>query len=318
MTIPKLFEPLVQLMEDAADGAAKYGVLLGLKQNPEAAIRTDLTALIGTPAGPNNIPPAVPGLKALWNEAKSDKVAMTAALRSAESNGRTLAMACIGALKPAFGTRWNSAWNAAGFTAGSLEVPAHPQPLLLQLRAFYGKNPAREVKSVNGIDCTAAACQAAADAIEAANTASSQSNKDAGDAQAALQAGIDAGRARLIGLEAELEQLMDDNDTRWLAFGFDMPGHSGSPDVPQNLTVTPGAAGSHTLFVHCDDARRADGYRFTVTNAADNSELAEDLAQDAEDTFSNLTSGTKVNVTVTARNQTGESQPCAPVTVVVP
>jgi hypothetical protein len=72
------------------------------------------------------------------------------------------------------------------------------------------------------------------------------------------------------------------------------------------------------LFVHCDDARRADGYRFTVVNAADQSELAEDLAQDAEDTFSNLPSGTKVNVTVTARNQTGESQPCDPVTVVVP
>ena len=111
---------------------------------------------------------------------------------------------------------------------------------------------------------------------------------------------------------------MDDSDVRWLAFGFDMPGHPGTPDVPQNLAVTPGAAGSHTLFVHCDDARRVDAYRSTVTNTTDNSELAADLAQDAEDTFSNLPSGTKVAVTVTARNQTGESQPCAPVTVVVP
>jgi len=318
MVIPKIYEPLVQLLEDAADGANKYGAALNLKQNTEAVIRADLTALIGTPAGPNNVPPAVPGLRALWNDAKWNKVAMTAALRSAESNGRALAMACIGALKPAFGNRWCSAWNAAGFIGGSLEVPAHPQPLLLQLRAFYGKNPAREVKSVNGIDCTAAACQASADAIEAADKASNQSNTDAGDAQAALQAGIDAGRARLIGLQGELGQLMDDNDVRWLAFGFDQPGHPGTPDVPQNLAVTPGAAGSHMLFVHCDDARRADGYRFTVTNAADNSALAEDLTQDAEDTLSSLSSGTKVNVTVTARNQTGESQPCAPVTVVVP
>ena len=138
MIIPKLFEPLVQLLEDAADGANKYGAVLNLKQNTEVVIRADLTALIGTPAGPNNIPPAVPGLRALWNDAKSNKVAMTAALRSAESNGRALAMACIGALKPAFGTRWNSAWNAAGFTNHSLEVPAHPQPLLLQLRGPDG------------------------------------------------------------------------------------------------------------------------------------------------------------------------------------
>ena len=205
-----------------------------------------------------------------------------------------------------------------GLHGGSLEVPAHPQPLLLQLRAFYGKNPAREVKSVNGIDCTAAACQTASDAIVAAETASNQSNTDAGNAQAALQAGIDAGRARLIGLEAELGQLMEDNDTRWLAFGFDMPGHVGSPDVPQNLTATPGAAGSHTLFEHRDNSRRADGYRFTVTNAADGTVISQRLTQDAEATFDDLTSGTKVNLTVTARNATGESQPSAPVTIVVP
>jgi hypothetical protein len=113
--------------------------------------------------------------------------------------------------------------------------------------------------------------------------------------------------------------LLDDNDPRWLAFGFDLPGHTSGPDVPQNLTVTAGAAGSHTLYAHCDDARRADGYRFTVTNAADNTELAELLTQDAEATFDTLASGTKVNVVVTARNTTGESQASAPpVSVVVP
>ena len=77
----------------------------------------------------------------------------------------------------------------------------------------------------------------------------------AGTAQSNLQDGLDAARAVLSGLQSELGQLLDDNDPRWLAFGFDQPGHTGTPDVPQNLTVTPGAAGSHTLFVHCDDAR---------------------------------------------------------------
>lgn len=46
--------------------------------------------------------------------------------------------------------------------------------------------------------------------------------------------------------------------------------------------------------------------------------LTERMVQDAEDTFGNLPSGTKVNVTATARNQTGESQPCAAVAAVVP
>ena len=119
MQVPESYDPLVQLLEDAADGANKYGAAIGLKQNMEPSIRTDLTALIGVPAGPGGVPPAVPGLKSLWNAAKANKTAMTAALRTAESNGRALAMTCIGALKPVLGQQWNSAWNAAGFTGGS-------------------------------------------------------------------------------------------------------------------------------------------------------------------------------------------------------
>lgn len=318
MIIPKLFHPVVQLLEDAADGANQYAAVIGLKQNTEPVIRGVLTALVGVPAGPNNNPPAVPGLMALWNAAKSNKCAKTAALRSATSNGRALAMTVVGSLKPALGRSWNSAWNAVGFASGSLAVPDNPATLLLAMRAYYAGNPGREVKNVNGIDCTADACEAAADAITAADTASNQSNTDAGTAQKKLQDGIDAARAVLSGLQSELGQLLDNNDPRWLAFGLDQPGHTGTPDVPQNLTVTAGAAGSHTLFAHCDDARRADGYRFTVTNAADNSALAEDLTQDAEDTFGNLTSGANVKIVVTARNATGESQPCAPVSIVVP
>ena len=236
MQVPESYDPLVQLLEDAADGANKYGAAIGLKQNTEPSIRTDLTALIG-------VPPAVPGLKSLWNAAKANKTAKTAALRTAESNGRALAMTCIGALKPVLGQQWNSAWNAAGFTGGSIAVPTHPQALLLQLRGYYGTNPAREVKDINGIACTATACQAASDVIVAAGTASNQSNTDAGDAQAALQGGIATGRARASGLLAELGQLLDDNDPRWLAFGFDLPGHPSSPDVPQKFDCHAGRGG---------------------------------------------------------------------------
>jgi hypothetical protein len=319
MQIPRSYDPLVQLLENAADGAAKYGAAIGLKQNIETGIRTDLTALVGVPAGPGGVPPAVPGLKTLWNTAKSNKTAMTAALGTTEGNGRALATTCIASLKPVLGTQWNSAWNAAGFVSGSLAVPAHPQSLLLLLSAYYTANPSREVKNVNGIDCTAVACKASSDAIVAAQTASNQSNTDAGTAQSNLQDGIDAGRTRASGLQSELGQLLDDNDPRWLAFGFDLPGHRSGPDVPQNLTVTAGTAGSQTLYAHCDDARRADGYRFTVLNAADNTELAELLTLDAEATFTGLPSGVKVDVSVTARNTTGESQESdPPVVVVVP
>lgn len=316
--IPESYDPLVQLLEDAADGANKYGAAIGLKQNTEATIRTDLTALIGVPAGPGGVPPAVPGLKSLWNMAKAGKVAMTASLRTAESNGRAQAMTCISSLKPVLGQQWNSAWNAAGFTAGSLAVPTHPRGLLLQLRAYYAVNPAREVKDINGVTCTAVACQAAADAIGTADTASNQSNTDAGNAQSALQDGIAAGRARGSGLLTELDQMLDDNDPRWLAFGFDMPGHPSVPDVPQNITVSAGAAGTHTLFINWGNSRRADGYRATISNAADGTVLASQLTQDTEVSIGNLLAGANVNVTVSARDAAGESQSSAPVAAVVP
>jgi hypothetical protein len=188
---------------------------------------------------------------------------------------------------------------------------------LQQLRAYYAANPAREVANVNGIACTAAACEAAAQAISTAQSASNQSNTDAGKAQANLEAGIATGRRRASGLLAELGQLLEDSDPRWLAFGFEMPGSPSTPEVPENLTASPGAAGTHALFLHCDDARRADGYRFVVTDAA-GKKLAEQLTQDPEVIIPNLPAGATVSITVSARNAAGESQPTAPITALVP
>ena len=323
--IPRTYDPLVQLGEDAADGAANLGETVGLKQNTEAAIRADLEALTGTPAPILTVaqpkadtPAGDPGLKALYNAAKANKTNMTAALRTANSNGRALAMACIGTLKPALGTQWNSQWNAAGFTDGSIAVPANPMVKLQQLRAYYNTNPNREVPDVNGITCTAAGCEAAAQAISDASENSNQSNTDAGTAQAALEAGIATLRRRLTGLREELTQLLDDTDERWYAFGFDRPGDLNTPEVPANVTATAGAAGSGLLFVHWDDARRADGYRVIVKNTVGGAELANQLAQDAEATISGLTAGLTVAITVTARTAAGERQPSDPVQLVVP
>jgi hypothetical protein len=305
-------------MEDAADGAAAHGAAIGLKQNTEANIRTDLEALIGKPAGPGGVPPAVPGLKALLNAAKSNKTAKTAALRSVQSDGRALAMTCIGTLKPVLGTTWNSQWNAAGFTGGSLQVPANPMTQLQQLRAYYIANPAREVANVNGIACTAAACETSAQAISTAQSASNQSNTDAGTAQTNLENGIAAGRSRMTGLRGELSQLIEDDDERWYAFGFDRPSDPNTPEIPENVTATPGAPGSGSLFINFDDARRAMGYRVKVVNTAGNAQLASVLVQDSEAMITGLPAGATVNITVTARNEAGESQPTAAITAVVP
>lgn len=319
-TIPRNYEPLTQLGADAADGAHTHGAAIGLVHVTEATIRTALEGLIGKNPGPGGVPAGVPGLKSDWDDAKANKSAKTAVLRTAQSNGRTLARQCIRTLQPVLGENWNAAWNTAGFISGSLAVPSDPSNILQQLRAYYLKHPAQEIASFQGVACTAAACGAAAQAIDDADSASNQSNTDAGNAQKAYQAGLDLLYTTLSYLLNELTQLLDPDDERWYAFGFDKPSDLGSPTIPENLVVTPGAAGSKILMVHFDDGRNDDSYRVTASNKADGKEITNLIVTESEHTFTfpTLAPGTLVAITVTGRNPKGESQPTDAVTAAVP
>jgi hypothetical protein len=178
-SIPTSYDPIVQLLEDAADGAHTHGAAIGLVHNDEAHIRTDLIALVGKPAGPGGVPPAVPGFKSLWNVAQTNKSTKTAALRTAQSNARLYVRTCIRSLFPVLGESWNADWNAAGFTGGSLAVPANPMTLLQQMRAYYIANPTRE-SVVQGVNCNAVTCEATAQGLSTAESDSNQSNTDSG------------------------------------------------------------------------------------------------------------------------------------------
>lgn len=319
-TIPDAYEPVIQLLEDAADGAQTHGVATGLVHNNEVALRVNLTALVGTPAGPANVPPAVPGLKALWNTAKAAKSSKTAALRTVQSNGRFLARTCIRSLFPVLGEDWNSAWQDAGFTGGSLAIPANPLATLQQLRAYYAANPTRETANVNGVACTAAACETAAQAVSTAQSNSNQSNTDAGTAHGNYLAGLAAARTRLSNLRDELSQLIGDDDERWYAFGFDKPSDSASPETPENLVLTLGGPGSRTLLGDWDDARRADKYRLRAVVKATGVQVFNEIVQDSDGilTLPALAVGTELEITVTGRNAVGESSPTAAVTALLP
>jgi hypothetical protein len=319
-TVPRNYDPLIQLAEDAADGAHTHGATIGLVHVTEAIIRTALENVSGKVAGPGGVPPAVPGLKELWNTAKANKSAKTAVLRTAQSNGRFFARLCINQLTPVLGANWNSAWNAAGFTNGSLAIPTNPLPLLEQLRAYYGLNPATEIANVQGYACTAAGCEAAVQTISDAASASNQSNTDAGQAQKNYLAGLDLLYTTLSNLLNELDQLLTDDDERWLAFGFEKPSDLGSPTIPENVVVTPGAPGSKILIVNFDDGRNDESYRVTAINKTDGTEITNIIVLESETTFTfdALAVGTLVDITVTGRNPKGESQPTAPITAAVP
>lgn len=317
---PRSYNPIVQHLEDAADGAKQHGAEVGLLHYTEAKIRSVLNPLVGTPAVPNNVPPAVPGLRTLWNTADANKCAKTAAYRSQCSNARLFARTCIRTLMPVLGQSWNAKWKAAGFTTGSLAVPANPLTTVQLLGYFYAANPGCETPSLQGVACTAAACNTAAAALIAAETASNQSNTDSGIALANFQAGLAAGRACLSGLRAELADLISADDDRWYAFGFEKPSDPDSPAVPANLTVATGAAGSKTVIADWDDARRAESYRLCAALKSDGTEVANEIVQDCQYslTLSAQSAGTVVVLTVTARNHTGESGPSNAVETAVP
>jgi hypothetical protein len=217
------------------------------------------------------------------------------------------------------GEGWSAAWNAAGFTGGSLAVPANPLTLLQQLRAYYGANAAHET-TVQGVACTATACEAVAKTITDAESASNQSNTDSGTAYTNFQNGIAAGRARISGLRDELDQLIEDDDDRWYAFGFDKPSDPSTPETPANLTAVGGAPGSKIVNADWDDSRRGDSYRLRAVTKADNKEVANEIVQDSQCslTLSKVAAGAVVILTVTARNAAGESPASDPVEIAVP
>ena len=309
--IPSGYDPLVTLYYTALAGVRDHGAEVGLKHNTLASLQPVLDALIGTPSQL--------GAKALWNAAKAHKVAATSILREAENRGRALASALVGVLKLRLGTQWNAQWNEAGFTQGSLKIPDHPHTVLLQLRSFLLAHPDCELPFLSAnLECTLNGCQTAVEAIDAAKTASQASNIEAGTTKQQFDLAVQHARAKLTGLRQELALLLGPDDARWYAFGFDRPNDTQIPAVPAHVTVTLGTAGNDSLYVEWDDARRAEGYRVVLTDAANGSALAEKLVSDSEAVFTDLTAGSSVQIRVTARNDAGESQAAEAVGVQLP
>lgn len=309
--IPDAPGPLISLATDAADGADTEGASIGLSQNTAAKIRTDLVALAGSTT---TVPPVI-GAQNAYNLAKSAKVAATAARRAGESNGRTFCASAVGMLKNHISTQWSSQWQAAGFTTGSLAIPDDPLSLLGEIRAYFIANPAHENSPLGLI---AANCTTRIDEVIAVRAASNQSNKDLGDAKAASDAAKKTLYKRMTGLRAELAQLLSADDPRWYAMGFDRPADGWQPGPVDDLILTPGGPGM--VFADWDDARRASRYRvFKQTVGTDPAPVeVTSTVTVSEFTLTGLTSGSTVEITITAVNDAGNGAISAKASTVVP
>jgi hypothetical protein len=303
-SIPKPVDPLLILGETAYNGALALGGAIYLKQNDAPAILATLRTVTGTPSAIPAEPP-VPGTQAIYLEAISAVVTANASYRAALADGCEFSREAIDLLRHFLGRRWNSAWSAAGFTAGSLAVPDNPEPLLIELRSYFGAHPAHGNAAL-GI--TAAGVQQKLDAIASTRQTAAAKLSERIAAKASRDESVQQLRYRLMGLRTELDQLLNADDERWYQFGFARPSDGRMPAKVSGLNLRAGMPGE--VQVSWLRSTVASSYRVTWRTGASGAEPVQaGLFADLAVTLSGLPSGQTIFVSVSARNASGETTP---------
>ena len=278
------------LAEDAANGAQTHEVGIGLKQNKEADIRANLADLLAKIAAHGAAVGAKPGL--------------SAAVRTADSNGKAFIATARDVLVPSLGSPWSQAWQPTGFPNQSLGVPrtqAERQSLLAALRDYFTANPAQENAPL-GI--TAALAGTRFTALSNGRSGFNQGVTLIGQAKVARDVSGKKLTKRLRGLVDELTQLLDDDDPIWLAFGFNSPAAPETPEQVEGLVVTPG---SGVAFADWDDTPRADRYHVEIQIVGVDANFHRvQTVTESDATITGLSSGQTVRVRIIAVNDAGE------------
>ena len=114
-------------------------------------------------------------------------------------------------------------------------------------------------------------------------------------------------RRRLRGTIDELSQLISDTDPAWYNFGLVPPGIAQTPDVPDGLVLTPGAAGSGIVYLDWDDAPRAERYRIWRQLPSDADPVAVASVTESDATLNGQPLGQPLRLSISAVNNAGES-----------
>jgi hypothetical protein len=302
--VPKTNDELVVLGHHCVPAASDLAAEVDLKQNTSPVIAADLYDFAGLPG----TDPATAGKQGAFNQRR---IAVTAAAnlrRTAVQQGRDFNAKAVNHLKTFLGRRWNPLWQSIGFSNGSIALPYDPMPLLLKLRPHFIANPTHEF-AAEGI--TAAQANTLALAINTAFNAESTAVAARDAARDARDLSAEKLRTRLVGLRSELEQLLADDDHRWRRFGFSRPIDRRIPAVVTGLTLRPSGIPGEVI-VEWQPSVGAEGYRvLRLVQNVDSSPLEVGLFTDPTAIISGLPSGQTVVVSVSARNEAGETLPAS-------
>jgi len=243
--LPRGIDALLTLAEDMADGLNTHAVAIGILQNTEAKVRTDLLAAATAETS--------------FRNAQTAKIGLTTTQTVADSNGKAFIGITRDVLAVTLGGQWSQVWEATGFPNQSLAIPAKigdRQALLAALQAYLTANPAKENAPLG---VTAALAGTRFTALSDARSAVNAGLVESGQKKVLRNTAETNLRTRLRGTIDELDQLLDDLDPRWYAFGLVPPGLSDQPDQPADLVLTAGASG--VVLADWSDAARAVAYR---------------------------------------------------------
>ena len=306
---------------DLADGLHVKEVEIGMAQNTEAKVRTDLKKIEGDPAAPAGSA-ARKGSFGLYETCKQ----ITAAAEHnvmVVSDGAVSAflLTAQGCLEVLYGKRFNPNWAAAGWPNGTTAVPrTHDQRLTLcsSLRAYLESHPAHERPAVAPyIPFTAGEALARhtllSDARATANTAAG----DQEQCRLVLVADEQKLAKRFSGTVGECTQLLSTDSPLWEALGLNIPAHPTPPEAVTACTATP--AGTAKLLVEWAHARRAEAYRVMLKIIGTDTEPQQvERVGALEFTLKNLPAGATLEISIIATNEGGDAPASAVTTVLMP
>lgn len=206
---------LMARVSDMARACAEHGEAIGLKINTgsvmEAALQTARVALVEV------------------GERKKTRGDRRKALRQADAEGRRTLGRCRLRLVMFYGPTFNAQWDAAGFPDRSTQVPesqAKRAALLSRLAGWFGGHP--ELESAD-MQATAADCEAAKTAYQAARAAVNRGKSELRVAVKAKSQALRKLRDRFRSLIDELTVLLAEDDPRWRLFGLHLPAQLSAP-----------------------------------------------------------------------------------------
>ena len=219
-------------------------------------------------------------------------------------------------LKPYLGERWSTAWNQAGFTNGTLKVPATNTAevvnMVRTLQSYFLATPSQQ-NAANGV--TAAAAGALVTTLDNGTTALS----DAKSQQRARRDSRDATHQTLSGYlrdsRKEVESAMKDMDARWKDFIEMVPGDLRAPEAVSALVAEPGLPGHVRLSFL--PSLRATAYAIEVVYGETGPYLHFATVHDSVADLA-LMPGASVRLRVKAGNPAGQSAPSPVAAITVP